>query len=465
MKSKLLIAVICAAILFPLILTGCADKTPEAISSRFENLAEGGKFVKSEGKAGESAVFELGGQKTFNTLVLKEKGDSITKFRLYADGAAEPFYGNDFVDGYRYCSFGEVTASEIRIEVQAAEGEWKLAAVEAYLAAGVPDGFEVMSYIHADAAYSLTAEQAVIARNVTDFNLFGAIYLNKDGGLELTEYEINGEVLSGEEVLREAVKVLKGVRPDATVVATVLGNKDFGDGLAVNERHGSAMGENGDKLIANINALIQKTGLDGISFDYEYPRTIKDFNIYAKFAEKLKSAMPAGKRLTAALALWNISLTFMQAKELEPFDRIEMMAYDMFDKRGNHSTFYDSAYEIVKQLDKKGVDLKKVNLGLPFYSRPVNADSYWGNYYDVADKLGRYDNTYVEAYTDLDGKEHPELANYYNGRQMIYDKTSYAIDCGLGGVMIWHFGTDSFDPDLSLINEINAAITARGAKG
>ena len=64
-----------------------------------------------------------------------------------------------------------------------------------------------------------------------------------------------------------------------------------------------------------------------------------------------------------------------------------------------------------------------------------------------------------------DGKEHPELANYYNGRQMIYDKTSYAIDCGLGGVMIWHFGTDSFDPDLSLINEINAAITARGAKG
>ena len=137
------------------------------------------------------------------------------------------------------------------------------------------------------------------------------------------------------------------------------------------------------------------------------------------------------------------------------------MSYDMFDERGNHAAFYTSAYEVVDKLIDKGLDLKKFNLGVPYYSRPVNADPYWGNYYDVADKLSPFENSYVEAYTDINGVSHPALLNYYNGRQMIYDKTAYAMDAGLGGIMIWHFGTDSFDPELSLTNTIAKAIAAR----
>lgn len=60
------------------------------------------------------------------------------------------------------------------------------------------------------------------------------------------------------------------------------------------------------------------------------------------------------------------------------------MAYDMFDDRGDHSAFYTSAYECVSKLSKKGIDLKRFDLGIPFYSRPVNGDSFWGNYYDAA---------------------------------------------------------------------------------
>ena len=79
----------------------------------------------------------------------------------------------------------------------------------------------------------------------------------------------------------------------------------------------------------------------------------------------------------------------------------------------------------------------------------------------MADKLSPFENSYVEAYTDINGVSHPELRNYYNGRQMIYDKTAYAVDAGLGGIMIWHFGTDSSDPELSLTNTIAKAIAAR----
>ena len=48
-------------------------------------------------------------------------------------------------------------------------------------------------------------------------------------------------------------------------------------------------------------------------------------------------------------------------------------------------------------MEKSGVDLSKVNLGLPFYSRPIDMAGYWGNYYDVAEKLGIYGNKLVQT--------------------------------------------------------------------
>ena len=39
---------------------------------------------------------------------------------------------------------------------------------------------------------------------------------------------------------------------------------------------------------------------------------------------------------------------------------------------------------------------------------------------------------------------------YFNSPSMVRDKTAYAIDCGAGGVMLWHLCTDSTDPTYSL---------------
>lgn len=48
------------------------------------------------------------------------------------------------------------------------------------------------------------------------------------------------------------------------------------------------------------------------------------------------------------------------------------------------------------------------------------------------------------------------LKQDYGIRVLVRDKTAFAADSGMGGVMIWHFGTDSFDPELSLINVIKS---------
>ena len=461
MKKILPIMMLICVVASVFALSACTGKTPKAITEAFEDLAEDGKFLSDSGNAGESAVYDFGKTVKFNTLVLKEKGENITSFRIYADDSETPFYGNDYIEGLRYCAFEAVTASRIRIEVLSSDGEWKLRKPEAYMVSGTADDFEIMAYISVDEAAALAGEKAEVAKKVTDFNLFNVVYFNKDGDLVFNELETSSGKVSAQILLKDAVAKIRSVNPSATVVVMVLGNKDFGDGLTVPGRHNSAMGTNSDNLKANLLAFVEEYALDGVSFDYEYPESLQDYTIYKKFVKELKSALPEGKLLTAALAIWNIGVGKLTKKDLANFDSIEIMSYDMFDERGNHAAFYTSAYEVVDKLIDKGLDLKKFNLGVPYYSRPVNADPYWGNYYDVADKLSPFENSYVEAYTDINGVSHPALLNYYNGRQMIYDKTAYAMDAGLGGIMIWHFGTDSFDPELSLTNTIAKAIAAR----
>ena len=437
--------------------TACSDKTPDAISSQYDNVADGGKFVSDSGAAGDSAVFDFGKKVLINTVVLKEKGGNITSFRIYVDGSDKPVYGNDYVNGYRYCTFAAVETTKLRIEVLEADGNWKLTALEAYLILKDTSDFEVMSYINADTAYKMTQGQAELAAYVTQFNVFGCAYFDADGELVLVDYDLDGNTVKGSEVLQGAIENVRKANPAATVVVTVLGNRDFGDGMTTTERHNSAMGEYSSVLTGNLLALIDEYGLDGISFDYEYPEKKKDFETFSDYIASLDKAL-GDKLLTAAISEWNIGLNVYSAEDLQPLDAIEVMAYDLFDERGNHSSFYSSCYQTLKNLEKKDVDLSKVNLGLPFYSRPENKDSYWGSYNNIADKMSAYENAIKEDYVTMEGTERTAVLNYYNGRQLIYDKTRYAIDCGAGGVMIWHFGCDSEDLELSLLRQISAAI-------
>ena len=222
------------------------------------------------------------------------------------------------------------------------------------------------------------------------------------------------------------------------------------------------MTDSADKLIANVLKIIDDYGLDGIAFDYEYPHNLITNLHYGDFLKKLKLAMPQGKQLNCAFSLWNLTVfgTFPHSK-LQYVDRIELMTYDGFDEYGDHSSFYTMCAEALAQLQSKGIDLAKVHLGLPFYSRPIDSGAFWGNYSDVCDQLGIYGNSLMQTIR-IDGQEYEQLC-YYNSRQLIFDKTSYAIDAGAGGVMIWHYGCDTKDDSLSLYGAIAQAIADRSA--
>ena len=66
--------------------------------------------------------------------------------------------------------------------------------------------------------------------------------------------------------------------------------------------------------------------------------------------------------------------------------------------------------------------------------------------------LGKYSNK-----TEIDGKE-----AYFNSYQLVYDKTSLAIDYDLGGVMVFRYACDDLNhKDMSLFTAINQSINDR----
>lgn len=463
-KSTLTLLIIALTLIWVFALAGCQKE--DGISDKFTDLAIGGLFEKNSGGSKESAVFDFGKKVKINTVVLKEKSNTITSFRFYADDSDTPFYGNDFVQGYRYCAFDEISLTKLRIEVLQCDGAWELDSLNAYyvIGSGENTSFRVMSYLTVDSTFYMSAEE--YKKNfsqVTQFNIFGSLYLDKDGNLIFQDYQKDGKTLEGEQAFADTIALVRKYNPSATVVATILGNKDFsGDNLDPEQRHTSAMDGNRDKLISNIMAVIDGYRLDGVSFDYEYPYSVKAYSVYKSFLKELDAKLPEGKLLTAAISAWQLGIGKFTQRDLQVLDQIEVMAYDSLDERGNHSTFYNACYSILSDFRSKNVDMSKINLGLPFYSRPVDAASFWGSYKDIAAEMSEWENTFVQPYTDLDGKEYPPLANYYNGIQMIKDKTAYALDSGVGGVMIWHFACDSSDPELSLINAIDGVIASRG---
>ena len=166
-----------------------------------------------------------------------------------------------------------------------------LTSLEAYLIENRPDDFEVMSYINVDTAYLLSSEYAETASHVTQFNVFGAVFFDVNADLYIADYELNETKINGKALLSQAIANIRAINPSAKIVLTVLGNRDFGDGADTRDRHNSAMGTHGNKLTANLLALLEEYDADGVSFDYEYPENKSDFRTFASYIESLDRAL------------------------------------------------------------------------------------------------------------------------------------------------------------------------------
>lgn len=183
--------------------------------------------------------------------------------------------------------------------------------------------------------------------------------------------------------------------------------------------------------------------LDGIDVDLEWSGVGDN---YSGFVIELSDSLHAhGFQISAALPGTHRFPTITD-EALEAFDFINMMAYNLTgpwdpDNPGAHSP-YSFAVSSKSYWVAQGIPTDKLTLGVPFY----------GYNFDGSDVSSFTYRTIVaedpnNAYRDQDG------TSYYNGIPTIRNKTTFAMNQSLAGIMIWEIGQDSYD-EYSLLTTI-----------
>ena len=172
---------------------------------------------------------------------------------------------------------------------------------------------------------------------------------------------------------------------------------------------------------------------------------------FSLFLMNLDSVLKDDYLIGATLQPW---CAWFLPGAIRAIDMVELMCYDNWDEEGFHSSM-QCAKQDVKDMVKLGYKLNRIDLGLPFYARPTTKEARWYDYRAYWDKIDE---------NGLAAEESTGLIASFNTPRLIYDKTRWAVETGLGGVMIWHYACDvPTDNDASLFNAVTRARTELAA--
>ncbi len=289
------------------------------------------------------------------------------------------------------------------------------------------DDFKVTTYLRADAIMywggNLYEEDFDI---ITDVILFECATFNNKGEVEYDEEKMDAVLAKLSDAIgdRDIHLTINLLGPGSITDSDVWEDKMESQ----SEEHNKAF--TSGVLEENIVALLEKYDFDGVHFDYEYPLSINAWYYYNEFLESLDEKMGDDYTLGVAFNAWNIK--FSNAA-IEAVDTFELMSYDFVDDQGRHATYEDTVKDHLYQVALKGMPLSKVNVGIPFYSRPTDLSPYWYGYNGCYDEMSE------------DGWYHCDEINkdfWFNTPDVVAQKTEYSIKNGYGGVMIWHYNCD-----------------------
>jgi chitodextrinase len=122
---------------------------------------------------------------------------------------------------------------------------------------------------------------------------------------------------------------------------------------------------------------------------------------------------------------------------------INVMAYDLNWNNAEHSTF-NGAVAALDLYENAGIPKEKLVLGVPFYGR----NDSWTS-----------EIKYSQAISSCNPEPSDNYCNgyFFNGIDLITQKTQYVLDNGYDGVMIWNLGQDTYD-STSLLNAIGSVL-------
>ena len=301
--------------------------------------------------------------------------------------------------------------------------------------------FKVTTYIRGDYV------QSPDSLHSEDFDIITHVIL-----FECATFDSQGNVNIEKDKLETALGNIRNAigNRDVKITLNLLGPRGYTDSTvwedqmeAQSDEHNKAF--TSGVLEDNIVDVLEKYDFDGVHFDYEYPLSLIAWYHYNNFLVSLDKKLGD---YTLGVACVDWTLKFSSAA-INAVDTFEVMTYDMVDADGKHATYEDTINSIQK-IGLHGIPLEKINMGLPFYSRPTDLSGYWYGYngcYEGIDENGWY-------HCPTTGKDF-----WFNTPDVIAAKTQYAIDNGYGGVMIWHYNCDlPFSHEDSLLKSIGDTI-------
>lgn len=428
----------------------------EESSGNAEKLSKWGDW-KPEEKTGAYMIARWQTPQTFNTVVIEENGSKVMRFNMqYLDenGQWQEFYRSDKIEKHRLCAFDEVTTTAVKFNITDAKEAPSIKNMEIYNAPPkeLENDFRVVAYYRFDGdkpseimkgSEEEIKTYAKYFEVITHVIIFGCTAWDTEGNIL---YDVgNGSAIENEEDFAKELAAFRQIldyrenKTDIKITTTVHNPADYASATA------DSLVNHGEKIVNNIFDMIQKFDLDGIDIDWEYPANKKEWNVYDDFIndmiDKLETDKTKDLTFSSALSHWGINL---DKKTIKRIDYLNYMGYDAFDDDGYQSAFKSTCIDGLAYLNGMGFDMSQVNLGIPYYGRTYEGDWFWANWRDY--EVNWFDNVVPDIEYEIDGVKKVNDC-YFNSPQMCYDKTAYAINTGVGGVMVFRLACDKLPDD------------------
>lgn len=382
----------------------------------------------------------------FNTVVISETGMSISAFEIYVSNNGKHFdkvYEQDRIQRGRLCAMtGQLNAKYVTLRIIDSEASPRINDISIYNAKKAGEDFTLASRFDIeDAVYRIADWNAEGITPEYDevYELFdgaklglfdevvidAGIVWSADGEL-LADNVISDNVEASEFTLDNIVKALgylNEVKSENTKFILSLSAKNLD---AVNTDY--------SVLARNVKRFLADNGFDGAEIDCALADGKNQCIYYADAIEALRGALGEETYISAALTTGQLKYYSGVADKI---DKVNLVGFGQLDQNGDSAAFYASCIQAVDICLNNGFKEKQINLGAPLYGAySEDAEEVYA-YSSVEGEYGWYDNVFECAW-----REERVSDIRFNGKQLLYDKTCYAIYRGLGGITLFALECD-----------------------
>lgn len=187
-------------------------------------------------------------------------------------------------------------------------------------------------------------------------------------------------------------------------------------------------------FVKNLVEIVNQYQLDGVDIDWEYPDQGESSQNFLALMQELRKALPDKLISTATISYGDDTGLGIPNEIFDLVDYVNVMTYDG-EVHGSLTEFEEG----LKYWSARGVPKEKINIGVPFYSRPSEVT---------------FANLVKEdpAAADLNSFDYLGSAENYNGIPAVKRKTEIAMEQA-GGIMFWALDHDA-QGEYSLVNAI-----------